>query len=92
MNFTDGLEKALLHRDQPIITYYDFFILGHGLFIAKVWGEEHLKRMPQGWDQTRAKNAIKRLETKRVLTADSDFRSNVWRLSLIHISEPTRPY
>ena len=81
MNFTDGLEKALLHRDQPIITYYDFFILGHGLFIAKVWGEEHLKRMPQGWGQTRAKNAIKRLETKRVLTADSDFRSNVWRVT-----------
>jgi len=81
MNFTDGLEKALLHRDQPIITYYDFFILGHGLFTAKVWGEEPLKRMPQGWDQTRAKNAIKRLETKRVLTADSDFRSNVWRVT-----------
>ncbi|SEN82940.1 Transcriptional regulator, AbiEi antitoxin, Type IV TA system [Roseovarius tolerans] len=81
MNFTEGLEKALLHRDHPIITYYDFFILGHGLFTAKVWGEEPLKRMPQGWDQTRAKNAIKRLETKRVLTADSDFRSNVWRVT-----------
>lgn len=81
MNFTEGLEKALLHRDHPIITYYDFFILGHGLFAAKVWGDEPLKRMPQGWDQTRAKNAIKRLETKRVLTADSDFRSNVWRVT-----------
>ena len=81
MNFTEGLEKALLHRDHPIITYYDFFILGHGLFTAKIWGEEPLKRMPQGWDQTRAKNAIKRLETKRVLTADSDFRSNVWRIT-----------
>ena len=81
MNFTEGLEKALLHRDHPIITYYDFFILGHGLFAAKFWGDEPLKRMPQGWDQTRAKNAIKRLETKRVLTADSDFRSNVWRVT-----------
>jgi predicted transcriptional regulator of viral defense system len=81
MNFTEGLEKALLHRDYPIVTYYDFFILGHGLFIAKVWGEEPLKRMPQGWDQTRAKNAIKRLETKRVITADTDFRSNVWRVT-----------
>lgn len=81
MNFTEGLEKALLHRDQPIVTYYDFFILGHKLFIAKVWDEEPLKRMPQGWDQTRAKNAVKRLETKRVLTADSDFRSNVWRVT-----------
>ena len=81
MNFTEGLERALLYRDHPIITYYDFFILGHGLFTAKVWGEEPLKRMPQGWDQTRAKNAIKRLETKRVLTADSDFRSNVWRVT-----------
>lgn len=81
MNFIQGLEQALLQRDLPIVTYYDFFILGHVLFTAKKWGGEPLKRMPHGWDQTRAKNAIKRLESKRVLTADSDFRSSVWRIT-----------
>jgi len=81
MNFTEGLEQALLQRDYPVITSYDFFILGQKLFIAKKWDDDVLKRIPNDWDQTRANNAIKRLARKRVLTGDSDFRSNVWRVT-----------
>lgn len=81
MNFTEGLEQALLKGDQPVVTYYSFFILGQKLFTAKTWNDVPLKRMPQGWDQTRANNALKRLTGKRVLTPDSDFRSNVWRVT-----------
>lgn len=81
MNFLEGLEQALLQRDHPVITYYDFFILGKRLFVAQEWEGEVLKRMPHYWDQARANNAIKRLSSKRVLTNDSDFRSNVWRIT-----------
>lgn len=81
MNFTDGVEQALLKRDLPIITFYDFFVLGHLLFSNQAWDGEPLKRMPQGWDQTRANNAIKRMEERRALVPDSDFRSGVWRVT-----------
>lgn len=81
MKFTDGVEQSLLKRDLPIITYYDFFVLGHALFQSKAWDGEPLKRMPQGWDQTRANNAIKRMEERRALVPDSDFRSGVWRVT-----------
>lgn len=81
MKFTDGVEQALLKRDLPIITFYDFFVLGHGLFSQKAWEGEPLKRMPHGWDQTRAHNAIKRMEERRALVSDSDFRSGVWRVT-----------
>lgn len=81
MNFTDGVEQALLERDLPIITFYDFFVLGQRLFASKTWNGEPLKRMPQGWDQVRASNAIKRMEERRALVSDSDFRSGVWRVT-----------
>lgn len=81
MKFTDGVEQALLKRDLPIITYYDFFVLGHSLFQQREWDGKPLKRMPQGWDQTRASNAIKRMEERRALVPDSDFRSGVWRVT-----------
>lgn len=81
MNFVDGIEQALLKRDLPIITFYDFFVLGHRLFKEKRWDEEPLKRMPTGWDRTRASNAIKRMEKRRALVSDSDFRSGVWRVT-----------
>ena len=70
MKFTDGVEQALLKRDLPIITYYDFFVLGYALFQRREWDGEPLKRMPQGWDQTRANNAIKRMEERRALVPD----------------------
>lgn len=81
MNFTDGLEKTLLRRDLPIITFYDFFVLGYGLFSSKAWEGELLKRMPHGWDLTRAHNALKQMEKRRALVPDSDFRSGVWRVT-----------
>lgn len=81
MNFTDGVEQALLKRDLPIITFYDFFVLGHALFTNHSWEGEPLKRMPKGWDQTRANNAIRRMEERRALVPDSDFRSGVWRVT-----------
>jgi predicted transcriptional regulator of viral defense system len=81
INFSDGLENALLARDLPVVTFYDFFVLGHHLFHSKTWNGEPLKRMPRAWDQPRAKNAIRRLEARRVLVSDSDFTSGVWRVT-----------
>jgi len=81
MKFTDGVEQELLKRDLPIITYYDFFVLGHSLFRRREWGGESLNHMPQGWDQIRAKNTIKRMKERGTLVPDSDFRSGVWRVT-----------
>jgi hypothetical protein len=82
MNFSDGLENVLLARDLPVVTFYDFYVLGHQLFHSKAWKNEPLKRMPHYWDQLRAKNAIRRLEARRALVSDSDFTSGVWRVTL----------
>lgn len=81
MKFSDGLENALLARDLPVVTFYDLYVLGHQLFHGKAWKGEQLKRMPHDWDQLRAKNAVRRLEARRALVADSDFTSSVWRVT-----------
>lgn len=81
MNFVDGVENCLLDKDFPVVTFYDFFIMGSRLLQEKSWKGEPLKRLPKGWDQTRAKNAIRRLETRKTLVTDSDFRSDVWRVT-----------
>ncbi|KUR81369.1 hypothetical protein [Novosphingobium sp. Fuku2-ISO-50] len=80
MNFTDGLENALLERDAPIVTDYEFFVLGQQLFAKKEWKGEPLKRLPLEWDRTRARNAINRLGARRTIAPDVDFRSGVWRV------------
>ena len=80
MLFTDGIEQALLKRDLPVTTFYDFFVLGYALFESKRWDGEPLKRMPPRWDRTSAKSAIKRMEKRRALVSDSDSRSGVWRV------------
>ncbi|OIQ65148.1 hypothetical protein GALL_532960 [mine drainage metagenome] len=81
MNFTEGIEKAIIDKDLPIITFYDFFVLGYHLFHKKTLNGEPLKRLPRDWDQTRAKNALRRLEARKALVMDSDFRSGVWRIT-----------
>lgn len=81
MNFIEGLEKSILSKDLPVITFYDFFVLGYHLFHKASWNSEALKRLPHDWDQARAKNAIRRLESKKALVEDSDFRSGVWRVT-----------
>ncbi len=81
MNFSDGLENALLAKDLPVVTLYDFYVLGDHLFRTKVWNSTPLKRLPHEWDQLRAKNAVRRLEARRALVADSDFASGVWRVT-----------
>jgi len=81
MNFSDGLENALLARDMPVVTLYDLYVLGDHMFRAKVWNGTALKRLPHEWDHLRAKNAVRRLEARRALVADSDFASGVWRVT-----------
>jgi len=81
MNFTDALESAILARDLPIITFYDFFVLGEKIFSARKYGITFLKRLPNNWDYNRAKNAIRRMEERRTLVPDSNFRSFVWRVT-----------
>ncbi len=80
MNFYDGLDRALLHRDAPIVTDYELFLLGRRLLAAKEWGGEPLKRLPDGWDHNRARRAVRRLEARKSITADADFHSGVWRV------------
>lgn len=81
MYFIDAIERSILDNDLPIITFCDFFVLGHRLFHKATWGDEPLKRFPRTWDQMRAKNALRRLESRAILVADSDFRSGVWRVT-----------
>lgn len=81
MNFTDGVEKSIDDNDLPVITFYEFFVLGYHLFHKKALNGEPLKRLPHDWDQTRAKNALRRLEARKALVMDSDFRSGVWRVT-----------
>ena len=81
MNFIKGVEKAINDKDLPVITFYDFFVLGYHLFHEKVLNGEPLKRLPHNWDQTRAKNALRHLQTRKALVKDSDFRSGVWRVT-----------
>ena len=82
MKFTDGVELALLERDLPIITFYDFFVLGHGLFFQRAWKGEPLNRMLHGWDQSNpCAQHPKRMKERRTLVSDSDFRSGIWRVT-----------
>lgn len=81
MNFTEGLEKTINLNDLPAVTFYDFFVLGHRLFHSPFWNGEPLKRLPHDWDVARARNALRRLEGRKTLVMDSDFRSGVWRVT-----------
>lgn len=80
MNFSDGLEQALLEQDAPIITDYEFFLLGRDLLERGEWKGERLLRRPQGWDHTRARNATRRLDQRSAIAPDADFRSGVRRI------------
>lgn len=80
MNFTEGVEAALLDSNMPIATEYTFYILGRALFRRGSWAGEPLKWRPRNWDQHRARNAIGRLRERSSLAPDLDFRSGVWRI------------
>lgn len=81
LNFTDGVEQALLTRDLPVISYYSFFLLGYEVFSKGQWNGERLKRMPKAWDETRVRNALNNMEKRRALVPDEDFKSNIWRVT-----------
>lgn len=81
MFFNSGLEKVILSKNLPIITFYDFFVLGASLWVEKQIDQQTLKRVPKAWDYKQAKNAIMRLEARRFLVPDNDFRSGVWRIT-----------
>ncbi|WP_022730001.1 type IV toxin-antitoxin system AbiEi family antitoxin domain-containing protein [Fodinicurvata sediminis] len=80
MKFNDAFKQALLDRDLPIITYYEIFLLGYELFSRGSRKGTPLKYIPKEWSLSRTSRDIKRLEDNKVLTRDSDFRSNVWRV------------
>ncbi len=81
MDFADAMEQALLERDLPVIAFYDFFTLGHQLFTAGTWKGENIDPLPEFWDRSMANAALKRLDKKRTLVPDADFRSGVWRVA-----------
>ncbi len=80
MIFSEGLKRAVQQHNAPAITYYKFYLLGRTLFHEAAWRGEPLKRLPAEWDHARATTAIRRLDNQRVIVADSDFASGVWRI------------
>ena len=80
MNFSEGLKQAVQQHDAPAITYYEFYLLGRTLFQEATWHGEPLKRLPAEWDHARTTTALRRLDSQRVVVADSDFASGVWRI------------
>lgn len=80
MIFSDALELALLDRDAPVVTDYEFYLLGRSVLRSGEWKGDRLSRMPHGWDHTRARNAIRRLLQRSAIAPDADFRSGVWRV------------
>ncbi len=81
MKFTDGVQNAILADDLPVMALYDLYILGHRLFVDKAWRGEALTRRPREWDMLRTRNAIQRMVDRKLLVADADFRSGVWRVT-----------
>lgn len=79
-SFLEGLERALLKDNLPIITEYEFFVLGERLFHQGDISGERLKYPPKEWDYTRSRRMISRLQRQRVIVPDADFRSGVWRV------------
>ena len=80
MDFTDAIERALLERDLPVVSFYDFFVLGHKVLTSGTWDGEPIKRPPDAWNRTWANTALARMDEKRALVPDIDFRSGVWRV------------
>ena len=85
MNFTDALARSLLERDDPVVTDYDFYVIGQHLFDERVYDGEPLKWVPAEWTPKKAYSAVRRLAARGVLAPDKDFHSSTWALSLIHI-------
>lgn len=80
ISFLEGLERALLKDNLPIITEYEFFVLGERLFNQGDISGERMKYLPIEWDDVRSRRMIKRLLRQRVIVPDADFRSGVWRI------------
>lgn len=80
IGFLEGLEQALLQDNRPIITEYEFFVLGEQLFLRGDILGEPLKYLPKEWDNIRSRRAMSRLQRRSVIIPDADFRSGVWRI------------
>lgn len=80
LNFTEGLERALWESNLPIITEYEFHVLGQRLFDRREISGTSLKRLPLEWDGARSRKALGRLHKRQIIVPDADFRSGVWRI------------
>lgn len=85
MNFREALGYALAERDDPIVTEYEFYLLGLRLVGKGEWNGAPLKRLPKAWNRQSARNALRRLVERRMLVPDTDFYSGVW-----HVVQSTR--
>lgn len=81
MNFIDELEKILTSNGLPIVTFYDFFVIGCRLLQIPFSNGEQLTRRPRDWNVVEARNVFRRLQSRKALVTDSDFRSGVWRIT-----------
>jgi predicted transcriptional regulator of viral defense system len=80
MNLNDALADALLEADIPVITDYEFFMLGARIHTARAWHDQPLSRLPDTWDHARMRAAQRRLRARGAIAQDADFRLGLWRI------------
>src|SRR6478609_6049381 len=80
MYLREAARRLLLKLDQPLVTEYELFVRIHNLLVGGVIDGEPVVRRFEDWDSSRNRGLIRTLGKDRVLVADNDFRSGVWRI------------
>jgi predicted transcriptional regulator of viral defense system len=80
MYLREAATQLLLQLNQAVVTEYDLFVRINRVFVEGSFQGEKITRPPQEWDAARNRSLIRNLVRDRVLVADDDFRSGVWRI------------
>lgn len=76
-------EAVTIHLQEspaPIVTEYDIYKLGQALTRNRVFRGKPVTSKFSTWDRRRCVSLIQSLERYKVLVADRDFKSGVWRV------------
>ena len=74
---------SLTESDASVATLSDLHHRALGLFAARFWQDEPLKRLPKSWDQRRSKEMVARLVDRKLLIPDADFGGEVYRVAAV---------
>ncbi len=80
MYISQALEGVLLEQDDPVVTDYDIYRIGHRLFEARSFHAAPITRLPEDWSFDRAQNVVRQLRKRTVIAPDADFSGGVWRV------------